>query len=100
MTHRILPGRGGQEVVDFDHDGFSYRVAVSRFPDGSPAEVLIDSTRPGSKLDAYGRDVAALISLLMQIGVDLTTIENALDRSSHAGLATRVVRLITADAHS
>jgi hypothetical protein len=94
MTHRILPGRWGQEVVDLDIDGFLYRISVSRFPDGSPAEVRIDSTKPGSKLDAYGRDVAVLVTTLLKSGVDVSTIEQALDRNSDAGLAGRVVRLI------
>jgi hypothetical protein len=94
MTHRILPSRWGQEVVDFNYDGFSFRIGMSRFADGTPAEVRIDSARAGSKLDTYGRDIASLLSLLVQNGVDLSTIENALDRSSHEGLAGRVVRLI------
>ena len=94
MTNRILPSRWGQAVVDLDHDGFLYRVAVSRFADGSPAEFLIDSAKPGSRLDTYGRDVAVLLSLLVQRGVDLLAIEHALDRNSDAGLAGRVVRLI------
>jgi hypothetical protein len=94
MTHRILPGRWGQEVVGLDHDGFLYRISVSRFPDGSPAEVLIDSIRPGSKLDAYGQDVAVLVSVLVQNGVDVSAIEQALYHRADAGLAARVLRLI------
>jgi hypothetical protein len=94
MTYRILPPRFGQVVVDLDHDGFSYRLAVSRFPDGTPAEVLIDSTKPGSKLDTYGKDVAALLSLLLKNGVDLSTIEQALDHRAESGLSAHVVRLV------
>ena len=94
MTHRILPARWGQEVVDLNYDGFSFRVGIGRFADGSPTEVRIDSARSGSTLDTYGRDVAVLLSLLVQSGVDLSEIEHALDRNSDAGLAGRVVRLI------
>jgi hypothetical protein len=94
MTHRILPARWGQAVVDLNYDGFLFRVGMSRFADGSLAEVRIDSTRAGSKLDTYGKDVAALLSLLVRNGVDLSTIEQALDHNSDAGLAGRVVRLI------
>jgi hypothetical protein len=94
MTHRILPGRWGQAVVDLDHDGFLYRVAVSRFPDGSPAEVLIDSAKVGSTLDTYGHDVAVLVSVLVQNGVSVSAIEEELDDRADAGLAARVVRLI------
>jgi hypothetical protein len=94
MTHRILPGRWGQDVADLNYDGFSFRVGLSRFTDGSPAEVLVDSTKAGSTLDTYGRDVAALVTLLVQNGVDLATIEQALDHRSDSGLAARVVRLI------
>jgi hypothetical protein len=94
MTHRILPARWGQEVVDHNYDGFSFRVGMSRFPDGTPAEVLIDSAKAGSKLDNYGRDVAALFSLLVQNGVDLSTIQQTLDHKGESGLAARVAQLI------
>ena len=100
MTHRILPPRFGQEIAELVHDGFSFRVGTSRHADGSPADVRIDSAKPGSKLDAWGHDVSALLSLLMRSGVDLSTIEKALDHSADSGLAVRVVRIITAEAHS
>jgi hypothetical protein len=94
MTHRILCARWGQEVVDLEYNGFSYRVAVSRLADGSPAAVNIDSAKVGSTLDTYGHDLAALLSLLLQNGVDLSTIEQALGHKPGTGLAGRIVRLI------
>ena len=93
MTHRIFSNRRIQEVVDFEQDGYQYRIAVSRFGDGSPAEVHIDSARAGSILDTHGRDIAALITLLLQSGVDVLQIEQSLDRNL-SGLAARVARLI------
>ncbi len=94
MTHRILPSRWGQEVVDLDYNGFSYRVAVSWLADGSPAAVSIDSAKVGSTLDTYGHDVAVLVTTLLQSGVDVSTIEQALGHKQGTGLAARVVRLI------
>ena len=94
MTHRILSARWGQEVVDLDYNGFSYRVAVSWLADGSPAAVSIDSAKAGSTLDTYGHDVAVLVTTLLQSGVDVSTIEQVLDRNSDVGLAGRVLRLI------
>jgi hypothetical protein len=94
MTLRILSARWGQEVVDLDYNGFSYRIAVSRLADGSPAAVSIDSAKVGSTLDTYGHDVAVLVTTLLQSGVDVSTIEQALDRNSDVGLAGRVLRLI------
>jgi hypothetical protein len=94
MTHRILPARWGQEVVDLDYNGFSYRVAVSWLAGGSPAAVSIDSAKVGSTLDTYGHDVAVLVTTLLQSGVDMSTIEQALAHKADTGLAARVVRLI------
>jgi hypothetical protein len=78
MPHRILSNRRAQEIVNFEQGGYQYRIAVSRFEDGTPAEVLIDSAKPGSTLDTYAQDVATLLSLLMQNGVDLSRIERRL----------------------
>ena len=94
MTHRICSNRRMQEVVDFEQDGYHYRIAVNRFADGSPAEVHIDSPRPGSPLDTHGRDIAALLTLLLQTGVSVSTIKQSLQSNSEASLADRVVQLI------
>jgi hypothetical protein len=89
-----LPNRRALEVFDVAQDGHLYRVGVGRFEDGSPAEVHIDSPRPGSHLDTHGRDIAALITLLLQSGVGISTIKHSLHSNPGASLADRVVRLI------
>jgi hypothetical protein len=88
MIERALPDRWGQTVVDLDHEGFCYRVAVSQFADGSPAAITIDSEKSGSALQAYGQDVAVLLTLLLQSGLDMPTIERALVHKM--GLAAHV----------
>jgi hypothetical protein len=94
MPRHALPNRRANEAVDVEHDGHRYRVGVGRFEDGSPAEVHIDSPKPGSRLDTHGQDIAALITLLLQSGVGISTIKHSLHSNPGASLADRVVRLI------
>ena len=94
MPRHTLPNRRALEVIDVVHDGCLYQVGIGRFEDGSPAEVHIDSPKPGSTLDTHGHDVAALITLLLQSGVGISTIEHSLHSNPSASLADRVVRLI------
>lgn len=93
MTRQVLPNRRAHEVVDLEHDGHVYVVSIARFEDGRPAEVHINSARVGSTLDTHGQDIAALISLLLQSGVGVSTIEQS-HRSSGVSLVGRVVRFI------
>jgi hypothetical protein len=94
MPRHTLPNRRAHEVTDVEHDGHRYRVGVTRFEDGRPAEVCINSAKARSTLDLHVHDLAAMITLLLQNGVDLATIEESLHRNSDASLAYRVVRLI------
>ena len=94
MTRQALPNRRAHEVTDVEHDGHVYVVSIARFEDGRPAEVHINSARVGSTLDTHGQDIAVLISLLLQSGVGVSTIEQSLHRNRDASLTDRVVRLI------
>ena len=93
MPRHTLPNRRAHEVIDIEHDGHWYRVGVSRFEDGRPAEVCINSKKAGSTIDTHGQDAAALITLLLRCSVDVSTIEQSLDRNP-SGLAARVARVI------
>src|SRR5664280_1015553 len=93
MNRRILPDRRFQDVVDLEHGGSLFRVAISRFEDGSPGEVHIDTAKPGSTLGIHAHDVAALVTLLLQNGAGISQIENSPARNP-AGLAARIALLI------
>lgn len=78
-SHRQrLPDRRNSEIVEFVHEGHHYRASVSRFADGSLAEIFLDATRPGSGAAVNAQDSAILASLAMQHGVPVSTIGSAI----------------------
>jgi hypothetical protein len=73
-----LPNRRASEVFQFRHEGHSYTASVSRFPDGRPAEVFLDTAKAGSAIQAHAQDSAVLVSLALQFGIDPLTIAHSL----------------------
>jgi hypothetical protein len=60
---------------------------VSRYADGRPGEIFIDSNKAGSAADTAARDSAIVCSLALQHGADVDTIRRALCRDAR-GAAT------------
>jgi ribonucleoside-diphosphate reductase alpha chain len=77
-----LPNRRAHELLEFEHDGFSYVAGIGRFSDGSLAEVFINVGKAGTGIETYARDAAITLSLLLQHGASLATIRNALTRDA------------------
>jgi hypothetical protein len=69
-----LPNRRPNEVADFEHDGLRYTAAVTRFPDGSIAEIFLTSAKYGSAVHLHANDAAILASLALQHGASAETI--------------------------
>jgi hypothetical protein len=70
MTQRLrLPDRRANEAYTFELDGHRYRASVSRFEDGSIAELFIDADKFGSGLQHHASTSAILASRLLQLGV-------------------------------
>ena len=84
---RRLPNRREHEVVDLEHGGIRYTVGIGRAVDGSLAEVFIDSGKAGSTIDAYARDGAILVSLLLQYGITISAIRHSITRLPKGGAA-------------
>jgi hypothetical protein len=60
-------------------DGQTYHVGVGFYPSGKPCEVFITVVgKAGSAIEAHVQTQAILVSLLLQHGVELTTIMNSI----------------------
>jgi hypothetical protein len=84
MTQRQrLANRRAAETFGFECSGLHYTASISRFPDGSLAEIFIGSAKAGSHSDAAARDSAVVCSIALHYCVPLETIRHALLRDSH-----------------
>jgi len=80
MARRTLPNRRRGELMAFDHDGVCFTAQVSRFEDGSLAEVFLDAGKVGAGVDTMAKDAAVVLSIALQYGVPIETIKAALSQ--------------------
>jgi hypothetical protein len=81
-ARRRLPNRRASETFDLEAQGLSFTATVSRFPDGSLAEIFLQNHKAGSMAGINAQDAAVLASLALQHGVPLEVIRRALMRDS------------------
>jgi hypothetical protein len=77
-----LPARRSSENFDIEIAGLRYKATISRFPDGSLAEIFISNHKAGNASDVAARDAGILVSLCLQHGCDVATIARAMSRNS------------------
>ena len=82
---RELPQRRHSETFDMSFDGFSkkYYVTVGYYDDGGIGEVFINHPASGFQSEAIARDGAVLLSLALQYGVPLETLQHAITRNDN-----------------
>jgi hypothetical protein len=76
--------------VNYGNQNQEFTVTLGFFGDGKIGEVFISSNRAGSQMDAIARDGAILLSLALQFGVPLKTIQHAITRNEQ-GYADTVI---------
>jgi hypothetical protein len=81
-TRRRLPDRRASEQISFKCGGFDFTATVSRFPDGSLAEIFLANGKCGSDSDVSARDAAVVASIALQYGVPVEVLRKALMRDS------------------
>jgi hypothetical protein len=81
-VRRRLPNRRASETLNFDWLGMTFTATVSRFPDGSLAEIFLTNHKSGSHADTAARDSAVVASIALQYGADVETLRHALLRDS------------------
>jgi ribonucleoside-diphosphate reductase alpha chain len=82
MTRRRLPNRRASVSFDIESQGLAFTCTISRFADGSLAEVFLQNHKAGSMAGINAQDAAVVCSLALQHGVPLQTIRRALMRDS------------------
>jgi hypothetical protein len=102
-----LPNRRGSTLLDFEHAGLHYTCTYSCYGDGRLAEAFLNQHKTDSAADAFARDGAIFISIALQFGAALATLQRAAQRnpdgtaSSALGHALDLIaRDIAADAQS
>ena len=84
-----LPNRRHAETFEARYWGIMWRITVGYFADhATPGEVFITGGKSGQELEAVTRDGAILLSLAMQHGVEIKTIQHALTRNSDGAAST------------
>ena len=92
-SRRRLPDRRAGETFEVEVAGLRYTATVSRFPDGSIAELFLSSHKSNSAADTNARDAAITFSIAVQHGADPEVIRRALCRDSHLGRSVPRSRL-------
>jgi hypothetical protein len=97
MTGRErLPNRRRCESLEFEHAGLQFTATAGFYRDDRIAEIFLSSHKPGSAVEAVGRDAAIVVSLALQHGADIKTISNALTRDHDGTAATALGAAIDA----
>lgn len=80
VSREALPNRRSAQTIDTCFGDTGYAVSFGTFPDGRVSEVFIDCTKSASQAAAVGRDAAILLSLALQHGVTLQTLQHGVTR--------------------
>jgi hypothetical protein len=84
MTERRrLADRRSSETRSFNCNGLQYTCTISRFADGTIAEIFLGNAKAGSHSDSAAKDSAIVCSIALQVGVPVDTIRHALLRDAH-----------------
>jgi hypothetical protein len=81
-TRRLLRNRREHFVETFERDGQPFTLGVGRFANGEPAEIFLTGGKPGSGISIAARDAAIAVSLALQFGASLETLQHAMTRLS------------------
>ena len=95
MSREALPNRRECETIKLRHGNgrAAYHATITRYDDGRPANVFISTNQVGTALDAMARDSAILLSLALQYGCPIETIQKALTREADGSPQTVVCRV-------
>lgn len=80
MTRRRLANRRASTSFDLWAQGLRFTCTISRFPDGSLAEIFLQNHKCGSMAGINAADAAVVASLALQHGVPVDVIRRALMR--------------------
>ena len=97
MIRDALPGRRMAETFEIAFAGVPVTVTFGHYDDGRIGEVFLSTRKAGSPVDVGARDIAVLISLLLQYGCSAKIIGKAITADAQGrpeGLAGMVATII------
>ncbi len=81
-TRRRLPGRRVKDTFELRIGGRKLFVEVGLYEDGTPGEVFLSMSKPGSDLMHFVNGFAIAISLLLQYGAPLSDVVHSFESLS------------------
>jgi hypothetical protein len=83
MTERRrLSNRRASETFSVEANGMAFTATISRFEDGTLAEIFLTNRKNGSHADISARDAAVTASIALQYGAPVDVLRKALIRDS------------------
>jgi hypothetical protein len=93
---RILPQRRPALTFTVIHWNQPFSVTAGFFEDGRLGEVFVDARKSGGDVEAIARDAAVVISLALQHGAPVESIQHALTRNSNGSPASLLGAVVDA----
>ena len=87
-TRRILPQRRSAETFQLRFWNQPVSVTVGYYEDGAPGEIFVDAGKTGQDVQSTARDAAVVLSLALQHGATVATIQHAVTRSGNGEAAS------------
>ena len=88
------PSRRLHEVVQFEHDGFTYVAGIGRFDDGKLPKVFLNADKVGTAMETQARDAAVTASLFFQNGGSPEILRRALTRNADGNASSALGKLL------
>jgi hypothetical protein len=88
MSRRILPQRRSAETFQLRFWNQPVSVTVGYYEDGTPGEIFVDAGKTGQDVQSTARDAAVVLSLALQHGATVATIQHAVTRSGNGEAAS------------
>ena len=85
---RRLPNRRASLNFEIEAQGLGFTATVSRYADGSCADIFLQNHKAGSAAGILAQDSAVVASIALQFGVPLSVIRHALMRDSQGRAAS------------
>lgn len=96
MIRRLLPQRRSAETFTVRFWNQAFTVTAGRYLDGSLGEVFIDVAKSGQDMQSIARDAAVVLSLALQHGTPIESIQRAVTRDSRGEPASILGAIVDA----
>ncbi len=89
-----LPNRRATQSFEFTYHDLPWVLNVGRYPDGRLAEVFAQCSKTTSEVAQMARDASILVSIALQHGVPVETMQSAVTRLGDGTAASVAGRIL------